>query len=373
MSVRLLTGDCLSVMPTLGDGIADAIVTDPPYGLKFMGKAWDHGVPGVQFWRAALHTLKPGAYLLAFGGTRKFHRLACSIEDAGFELHDTLSWLYGSGFPKHRSKLKPGWEPIVLARRPAAKATELQIDACRLETNGEALRAGAGAIPMRNDERVPRTRRGEPSAERRYSDKGGTSFAATPGERGGDPRGRWPANVALDEEAAALLDEQSGVLVSGANPTRRGSDKFRNTYGEFEGQAECDPARGVDVGGASRFYYCAKASRTERNAGLEGREKKPLNWSSGTQSPGTFQSEGTDKSAENHHPTVKPVALMRWLCRLVTPPGGVVLDPFMGSGSTGIAARLEGFQFVGIDDTPEYVEIATARIAHHESEATNAA
>lgn len=330
-------GDCLEVMPTLGAGIFDAIVTDPPYGLGFMGKSWDHSVPGVAFWEAALPTLKPGAYLLAFGGTRTYHRLACAIEDAGFELHDTLSWLYGSGFPKHKSKLKPGWEPIVLARRPAPRATLLNIDACRLPTT-DAL-GGGKAPPFAFGGQNARPFH-EKSREQRYADRGGTNFSAMPGPRGGDARGRWPANVVIDEQMALQLDEQSGVLVSGANPTRRNSDKFRNTYGEFEGQAECEPARGVDVGGASRFYYCAKASQAERNAGTK-----------------------------NTHPTVKPLALMRWLCRLVTPPGGVVLDPFTGSGSTGVAARLEGLGFVGIELQPEYAEIATARIEHHDQEA----
>lgn len=345
MTVRLFTGDCLSLLPTLSDGVADAIVTDPPYGIKFMGKAWDHGIPGIPFWRAAFHALKPGGYLLAFGGTRTYHRVACAIEDAGFELHDTLAWLYGSGFPKHKSKLKPGWEPITLARRPAKKATELNIDACRIE--------GVKGVPgsLSNAGNFPGWTTGGDMARKSVQN------------------GRWPANVALDEDAAALLDGQSGVLTSGANPTRRGSDKFRNTYGDFEGQKECEPARGVDAGGASRFYYCAKASRAERNAGLEGFEKKPLHWSSGDQSPGTFQSAGTDKSAANHHPTVKPLALMRWLCRLVTPAEGVVLDPFMGSGSTGAAARIERFGFIGIDERPDYVAIAERRIAHWEKQA----
>ena len=162
-----------------------------------------------------------------------------------------------------------------------------------------------------------------------------------------------------------MLDAQSGTLTSGANPERRGSNKFANTYGDFEGQETCVPARGVDVGGASRFYYCAKASRSDRNAGLEGRTEKPLLWSAGTQSPGTFQSPNTHRAAQNHHPTVKPLFLMQWLCRLITPKGGLILDPFCGSGSTGRAAVAEGFSFIGIELDPEYAAIARARIADY--------
>lgn len=357
MTSRILIGDCLALMPTLGDGVFDSVVTDPPYGIKFMGKAWDNGVPGVLFWRAALHTMKPGAYLLAFGGTRKFHRLACAIEDAGFELHDTLSWLYGSGFPKHRSKLKPGWEPIILARRSAAKATPLNIDACRIGFVSDA------------DER-------EAKEKNRHADFGtgqrenrvyGADNRARADDGNYDAPGRWPANVAIDEEAAALIDEQSGVRAAGNHPAKRRGIGFTEQSGGSN-SGTVGARRPTEIGGASRFYYCAKASRAERNAGLEGREKKPLLWSSGTQSPGTFQSPGTDKSAENNHATVKPVALMRWLCRLVTPAGGHILDPFVGSGSTGIAARLEGFAFTGIDDDPHSALIATERIAHHEKE-----
>jgi len=177
--------------------------------------------------------------------------------------------------------------------------------------------------------------------------------------------GRWPANVLLDEEAAEMLDAQSGTLTSGANPTRRGSNKFANTYGDFVGQESCEPARGVDVGGASRFYYCAKASRADRNAGLETLAKK----SGGSNTKGftVDVANGIDRNrpVANHHPTVKPVDLMQWLCRLVTPKGGTVLDPFCGSGSTGRAAVAEGFSFIGIDLDPDYAAIARARIADY--------
>lgn len=355
----ILHGDCLDVMPTLDADSVDAIVCDPPYGLAFMGKAWDHGVPGVPFWAAALRVAKPGAHLVAFGGTRTFHRLTCAIEDAGWEIRDCLSWLYGSGFPKSHNgpwggtALKPAWEPIVLARKPLVGTVAanikvhgtgaLNVDGCRI----------AGVPPS-----VPQPAFNPPT---------GAVYGFKAGEgRNGEmsaASGRWPANVALDADAAAMLDEQVGELTSGGTPARRNCDKFRNSYGTFKGSKENPDGIGPTSGGASRFFYCAKASRAEREEGLEGRDRKAKNWSSGTQSPGTFQAEGTDRTSTNHHPTVKPVALMRWLCRLVTPPGGLILDPFTGSGSTGVAAILEDFRFLGIEREAEYVAIAQARIA----------
>jgi hypothetical protein len=188
--------------------------------------------------------------------------------------------------------------------------------------------------------------------------------------------GRWPANVLLDEDAAAMLDKQTGELVSGANPTRRSSDKFRDAYGEFKGRAECFAARGVDIGGASRFYYVAKPSREERDYGLEQLQqrtaaeltgRKP--GSKGLQNPragiraGSMDRDVAARVARNVHPTVKPVELMRWLVKLVTPPDGIVLDPFTGSGTTGMACRYESRRFIGIEREAEYHQIAEARIA----------
>lgn len=348
-AIRLLVGDCRELLPTLQESSVDATVCDPPYGLGFMGQGWDRGVPGVEFWRAVHRVQRAGMYLLAFGGTRTYHRIACAIEDAGFELHDCLAWLYGSGFPKHRSKLKPAWEPIILARKPAAKATPLHIDDCRIPVADAAYAANCSGD------------RGH-GGTRDKGERGVTDLRSGGGSA--SDLGRWPANVVLDEEAAALLDAQTGTLVSGANPTRRGSDRFRTTYGDFVGQRECEPARGADSGGTSRFYYCAKASREERDLGCEALPYRPLNWSSGEQSPGTFQSEGTRKSARNFHPTVKPIALMRWLVRLVTPPGGTVLDPFAGSGTTGCAAALEGRAFIGCEADTAFAEIARARLGY---------
>ena len=350
MTTAIHAGDCLTLLPTLPATTVDAVVTDPPYGLGFMGKAWDHGVPGVPFWVETLRVMKPGSYLLAFGGTRTFHRLTCAIEDAGFEIHDAISWLYGSGFPKHISKLKPGWEPIILARRPAERATPLNIDACRLSV------ADDGYARNHSGDRGH-------AGTRAIEDRGATDIRAGGGSA--STLGRWPANVLLDEEAAEMLDAQSGTLTSGAWDGKRNAPKTAGIYGAFRHGTKDENGAAGDSGGASRFYYCAKASRTERNAGLDGHAEKPLLWSAGTQSPGTFQSPNTHRAAKNHHPTVKPVDLMQWLCRLVTPKGGTVLDPFCGSGSTGRAAVAEGFSFIGIELDPEYAAIARARIADY--------
>lgn len=346
----LLQGDSREVLRTLEDGSVDSIVTDPPYELGFMGKAWDAtGVAyDVALWRECLRVLRPGGHLLAFGGTRTYHRMAVAIEEAGFEVRDQLQWLYGSGFPKSHNgpwggtALKPANEPICMARKPligtvaenvqAHGTGALNIDGCRIATTdslGGGAEKGTTAEQKGND---GWTRPWMENADAREAHAARVRSNVAKAEE----LGRWPANVLLDEEAARLLDEQTGTLTSGANPTRRGSDKFRSTYGEFVGQRECTPARGQDSGGASRFFYVAKPSRDERNAGGE---------------------------VDNTHATVKPVELLEYLVRLVTPPGGTVLDPFMGSGTTGIAALNGGWTFIGIELLAEHYEVARQRIA----------
>jgi site-specific DNA-methyltransferase (adenine-specific) len=343
VTVQIHLGDCLDVMRGMPDGCVDAVVTDPPYGLAFMGKQWDRGVPGVEFWAEALRVAKPGAHLLAFGGTRTFHRLACAIEDAGWQIKDCLSWLYGSGFPKHKTLLKPAWEPVVMAAKAGARV--VNVDACRLSASGNKTFASRFA--------------GDRSREKYRT---GTASSQVPSSLG-----RWPANVCLDEAAAAALDEQSGTLQSGF--MRAGTT--RSTRSVCYGAMPADAAKRdtiADKGGASRFFYCAKASRSEREAGLDGFEER-LSLGARFSNP----SANGDRPQErrpfaNHHPTVKPVALMRWLVRLVAPTDGVVLDPFMGSGTTGVACVREGRSFVGIEREPEYHAIAEARIAHARGE-----
>lgn len=383
-------GDCREIMRELADCSVDAIVTDPPYELGFMGKTWDSS--GIAYdpevWRQALRVLKPGGHLLAFSGTRTYHRMACAIEDAGFELRDQIGWLYGSGFPKSRNiaehdmdgadaerwagwgtALKPAWEPICVARKPLAGTVAqnvlahgtgaLNIDSCRV--GNDVLPAiTAGQAKLGTFER-------------------GTMVTA-------ERVGRWPANVIHDgsDEVLAAFPNAPGQLAD--TSLNAGARKTQNVYGAMQrgrdNEASADSenqgavgfkmrpgARRLDTGTAARFFYCAKASREDRNEGCEHMERKPLHWSSGDQNPGSFQAEGTDKTSQNNHPTVKPTDLMAYLCRLVTPPGGVVLDPFMGSGSTGKAAVLEGFDFIGIDLDRDadgnplgHLEIARARI-----------
>jgi site-specific DNA-methyltransferase (adenine-specific) len=386
----LLVGDCVEQMKTLDAESVDAIVTDPPYGLEFMGKAWDgFGTPlGFQTWseqwaREAFRVLKPGGHLLAFGGTRMYHRLAAGIEDAGFEIRDTLMWLYGSGFPKsldvskaidkaagaerevvgkhptpkgkqsdgwgHKEEasitapstkaakkwqgwgtaLKPAVEPIVLARKPLIGTVAenvlthgtgaLNIDASRIDYLSEDDKGNPNRF---------KTAWSSDGSNDGWKSEAHKSYTPVPvGSNGG----RWPANILLDEEAAALLDEQSGVSKSPAPYGERVSgDKSMFGIGGLDHSKEFG-----DTGGASRFFYVAKASRSERNAGLE----------------------------RNIHPTVKPVDLMRYLIRLVTPKGGTVLDPFMGSGTTAVAAIGEGVNWIGCEREPEYVAIIEARIA----------
>jgi site-specific DNA-methyltransferase (adenine-specific) len=384
-------GDCLEILRGMPDASVDAVVTDPPYGLSFMGKRWDYDVPAAEVWTECLRVLKPGGHLLAFAGTRTQHRMAVRIEDAGFEIRDMIAWVYGSGFPKsldvskaidkaagaersvvgHRfpsgsgvagtaardstgshiwtgeltsaepitaaarqwqgwgTALKPAMEPITVARKPlagTAAATVLEhgtgalnVDGCRVLTPGEVREpiTGRGGIPARHDTDAPR-----------------------PAGTVSQPHalGRWPANLIHDGSEGA-----TGLL-----------------------------------GDAARFFYSPKASKRDREDGLEGFSKhlasvgnmdaagrdplNPNNYPNDSQKARIEKGLPPTEPRSNTHPTVKPTDLMRYLCRLVTPPGGTVLDPFMGSGSTGKAAMMEGFGFVGIEREAEYLEIARARI-----------
>lgn len=387
---QVLNGDCRDVLKSLADGSVDSIVTDPPYELGFMGKAWD--ATGIAYdqrvWTECLRVLKPGGHLLAFGGSRTYHRMACAIEDAGFEIRDQIMWVYGSGFPKSLdvskaidraagvqreivtetvetvfgmendklerpaygigqngaafnghaegatatitipatpeaeqwqgwgTALKPAHEPIVLARKPlvgtvAANVLQhgtgaLNIDGCRVGT-----------------EQTVTTLKDLSQAHGNNFGASGIEYPKV-GEKL-NPPGRWPANFIHD-----------------------GSDQITDLMGE-----------------AARFFYCAKASKADRNEGLDGFEEQQQDSSRKDGNPGgdNPRNRGLNRRA-NHHPTVKPTALMRYLVRLVTPPNGIVVDPFTGSGSTGKAAVIEGFSFIGIEQDPDYAAIATARITH---------
>ena len=335
-------GDCIETMNAMPPESVDAIVTDPPYGLGFMGKKWDGLPPSLEWAEACYRVLKPGGHIAAFGGTRTWHRLAVAIEDAGFEMRDSLAWLYGSGFPKshdvgkstgderyagHGTALKPAFEPIVLARKPLAEKTvaknvlghgtgAINVDACRIETDDDIAKK-------------------YPNGPGGSTFGGGEMMLTEPWRQ---PSGRWPANVLLDQHAAAWVDEQSGTLAVAGN--KPGSLRTGKTDGDAAPRTSQVPtyAGGPTVaygdrGGASRFFYTAKAPRSER-PNVDGVQ----------------------------HPTVKPLAIMRWLIRLVTPPGGTVLDPFAGSGTTIEAALIEGFDPVGIEMETDYLPLIQHRI-----------
>jgi hypothetical protein len=386
-SVTLFHGDCRDIMEgRLPDNSVDSIVTDPPYELGFMGKKWDDtGIAyNSEVWENAYRVLKPGGHLLAFGGTRTWHRLAVAIEDAGFEVRDSMAWMYGSGFPKsldvskaidkaagalvHEGKgmlnsatgtmtltptikpseyvkpapatpaaeqwqgwgtaLKPAHEPIVVARKPLIGTVAENV----LTHGTGALNIDGSRISMGDEYDPTKVQRQQNSSGAIDGAFGAASLIGTEIPTY-NSKGRWPANVIFDESQAAELDKQSGVLSSGANPTRRNSDKFRDAYGDFAGQTKCVPARGADSGGASRFFYVAKAGKKER--------------------------PNVDGIA---HPTVKPIALMRYLVRLVTPPGGTVLEPFAGSGTTVEACILEGFNCIAIEMTDDYLPLIAERV-----------
>lgn len=309
--MTVLNLDCRHGLALLPDNSVDAVVCDPPYGLSFMGKKWDYDVPPVEIWVDCLRVLKPGGYLLAFAGTRTQHRMAVRIEDAGLEIRDMIAWVYGSGYPKHRSSLKPAMEPITLARKPAPRATLLNIDACLV---GE----------------------------------------------------RYPANLIHDGSDEVLEHFPDSAGSGGSVPNVKISGYGDGVVGT--GSAEYLGGERIKVdcgtGSAARFFYCAKASKRDRNEGLDHFPAVQTNFAAGTglSKNGDGSPRNQEATAKNPHPTVKPTDLMRYLCRLVTPPGGLIVDPFAGSGSTGKAAALEGFQFLGFELDPQYAAIANARI-----------
>ena len=374
---RLLLGDCLVGMGLLEDSSVDSVVCDPPYGLSFMGKKWDYDVPSVDIWRECYRVLKPGGYLLAFAGTRTQHRMAVNIEDAGFEIRDMIAWVYGSGFPKSHNvsvsidklhghgnggkaiptassyqasdvdqenkltsnpvppyeaksddakkwkgwgtALKPAMEMITVARKPLVGTVANNV----LEYGTGGLNIDACRVPAE----IMSVVRSHPLSGR----SGGLMGKSVPSK---DfipcSLGRWPANFIHD-----------------------GSQEVLNLF----------PDTGKSTDSAARYFYCAKANKSDRNEGLDDFEEKQYSHD-GRNKPLENAYQRNNSVAANHHPTVKPTNLMRYLCRLVTQPGGTVLDPFMGSGTTGKAAMLDGFQFIGCEMDEQYYKIAEARIKH---------
>jgi site-specific DNA-methyltransferase (adenine-specific) len=436
MTYEILLGNNLDILPTLADNTVDSIVTDPPYELGFMGKKWDSsGIAySVELWQQCLRVLKPGGHLLSFGGTRTYHRVAVAIEDAGFELRDSIAWLYGSGFPKSMdvskaidkaagaerqvigtkmaspkgisqaetrsdtaagayggevkeiditapatpeakqwegwgTALKPAFEPVIVARKPLIGTVAenvltygtgaLNIDASRIEAQDQDLLDAA--VKRMSGNAV----------------KGQLNFAGNKTIKPNSAQGRWPANIILDPYTAELVDQQSGDRPGGNFPTQRGAGV---ATGFGAGKPTEGGARKMnDSGGASRFFYIAKTSKRDRNEGLdtlpeiqttggggltaELREDGSLETASAGGKYGSIKAKQT-----NFHPTVKPTMLMEYLIKLVTPLGGTVLDPFTGSGSTGKAAILNGFSFIGIELTPDYLPIIEGRLKHAEAE-----
>lgn len=374
MTYQLHVGRCEEVLKTLPDNSVDAIVTDPPYGLSFMNHKWDYDVPTVDQWRECLRVLKPGGHLLAFGGSRTYHRLVVNAEDAGFEIRDQILWIYGSGFPKSHNldgdfdgwgtALKPAHEPIVMARKPfkqtvSANMNEhgtgaINIDACRIPTD-EALNGGAGGLLSHQRDGT------EPVADYEQA-----------------PEGRWPANIIHDGSEAVV---SAFPDAKGQQGDLKETGRARPSHGRYGDMAppKAHAARVESEKSAARFFYCAKVKPKERDEGLERFIATSASDMTGGRKEGSVgindprAGAGRTNGAKNNHPTVKPIALMSYLCRLITPPGGTVLDPWMGSGSTGRSAIEEGFNFIGIDMNPDYVTIASARIAYSFKKSTEAA
>lgn len=316
--INLHHGDCLNILKTLEANSVDSVVTDPPYGISFMGNHWDYDIPKVEVWVETLRVIKPGAYLLCFASPRTQHRMACNIEDAGFEIRDSIAWMYAQGMPKSGG-LKPAHEPIIVARKPGR--SKFNIDVCRVvRPNGDRTEYGVDG-----DEGSP--------TDNVFGDRKRVAYVP-------DEGGRYPANILHDgsDEVKALFPENN----PGCKPHRVAAsaetvERLQEKGWGFNGT---DRVVGYDDGddlSAARFFYCAKPTKAERNAGT---------------------------SNGNEHPTVKPITLCRYLQRLVTPAGGITADLYAGSGSFGIAAVLEGFRFVGIEREASFIQIARERIEH---------
>lgn len=447
--IKIINNDCLIALKEYPDNYFDSVVTDPPYGINFMQSKWDYEIPSVELWKEVLRVLKPGGHILVACGTRTQHRMAVNIEDAGFEIRDIVSWIYGSGFPKAldiskaidshlgvegkivgekttpdgkkmsdrtpnskngyhpshnvmsgatkhnihiiepssdeakqwdgwKTALKPAQELWTLARKPLSEKT--------IASN--ILKWGTGAININGcrigqDEIITNGyRNGENGS---WSKLGMFSDNAqhTPTSH----KGRFPANVIFDEEAGKMLDEQSGHLKIGdCSPDGFKGEYKAQVYGKYANNTINPETVYADQGGASRFFYCAKASKSERNKGLEDvsfQKNIGHNRFDKCKTCGKYILQNPDRPSAckcenpiredniisgNFHPTVKPIKLLSYLVRLITPPNGIVLDPFNGSGSCGIACKIGEFNYIGIEREKEYCDISEARIKAWEVE-----
>jgi DNA modification methylase len=456
---ELKHGDCLDVLRTMADNSIDAIVTDPPYGLSFMGKKWDYDVPDEAVWRECLRVLKPGGHLLAFAGTRTQHRMAVRIEDAGFEIRDMIAWVYGSGFPKSLDVSKAidrqrddreqtetvvrwleaqrvasgvsrkqveerfgtqnigqAWFTITLGTKPSVPTLEkipilLELLGLTLDDvpddireliwtlNGNKGQPGAAWYEREVVGSRKQRANSDNSAVPMNASAGAVELITAPATPEAQQWQGWgtalkpalePITVARKPIVGTVANNvmtwgTGGVNVDGCRVGTEQVFTFAHKtlgdgikYGKSKPfpASEMRPGRFpanlihdgseqavLGMGESSRYFYCAKASKRDRNEGLETFDVKRVNdgRASGLSSG---MPEKAMAAQQNHHPTVKPTDLMRYLCRLVTPPNGTVLDPFMGSGSTGKAAILEGFRFIGIEREAQYLDIAQARIEH---------
>lgn len=420
MNITLLQGDCRDMLKTIPDNSVDSVVTDPPYELGFMGKVWDNtGIAyNPQVWQQVFRVLKPGGYLLSFGGTRTYHRMAIAIENAGFEIRDMVEWVYGSGFPKslnigkavdklqgnkrekiivpsksgnsiRRGKgeqgstygdahggftdiakgtspwegwgtaLKPAHEPICMARKPLSEKTVAE----------NVLKHGTGGINI-DGSRVEYKSESDKNGAKWGNQTGNINdYGKGVGSMGGkdilaNNFGRFPANLIHDgsEEVMGMFPETKPSKKR--PPTGKPLFSTQGNAVVWNKNSVMDTTeRGInDSGGsAARFFYCAKASKEERNRGCEDKEEK-RDADRENDSMALSNRLHNKTNLKNNHPTVKPIALMKYLINLVTPPNGTVLDPFMGSGSTGVAAKDNGFNFIGIELNKDYIEIAQKRI-----------
>lgn len=415
-------GSNLDILPSLPDNSVDSIVTDPPYELGFMGKSWDStGIAyNVEMWKQCLRVLRPGGHLVAFSGSRTYHRMAVAIEDAGFQIRDQMMWVYGSGFPKshnvglnvdklngitkNRGKafvvagqskqrdkdtggdlvagsntigaykaqnkwdgwgtaLKPAHEPIVLARKPLEGTVAenvlkwgtggINIDGCRVDYQSESDKAIAhnNALGM---ERL-KIKEGE---------KLGSFDGGWKKHKPQLPTGRFPANLMHDGSQEVLdLFPTSGKGNGGEPYSYAGREYDNKDTSMFNGDKPQAPSNFNDSGSAARFFYCPKANKKDRDEGCDDfEERRESDRPSDDKVGGDNPRNRSNTPRKNSHPTVKPTELMRYLCRLITPPNGTVLDPFNGSGSTGKASVLEGFNYIGIELDADYIKISEARI-----------
>ena len=386
----LWAGDSAEVLKQYPDNHFDSVVTDPPYGIEFLGKDWDNNTGAIEVWKQCLRVLKPGGYMLAFSSARTYHRLATNLEDIGFQIKDQLMWLYGSGFPKSQdvgkkinkvnnkpnnewfgwgTNLKPAHEPIVMVKKPINQAIfknvleygtgAINIDASRLPSeewtnHANKKNANGGEITGKWVEWTPEQEL--------------TSAEAVDYENKAllNTEGRFPSNVIISEEVGNDLDEKIGVKKYGNKKGGYKYDKTYNVEGFINNNKPDAPSNYGDGGGPSKYFYCPKVNRKERNIGFDLDKIPTWNPSGGyNNETGEDMRKQLTKDRQgiaNNHPTVKPTELMKYLVTLITPPNGKVLDPFNGSGSTGMAVKEFGGEYVGIDLDENYIDISNKRI-----------